>query len=263
MRAWAAAERTTGREEPAMRTPWERVSHLLSNVAGTVAVPMVAAGGVIGQLIEGVRTALVGDPEARRRVAFSIAMIALSAKMAKADGVVTVDEVSAFEAIFDIPDDERRNVARLYDLAKEDVAGFEGYAAQLAQMCDAAQQDCPLMEDILEGLFHIAKADGVLHEAELDFLARTADIFGISPEHFETILARHVAAGEGDPYAVLGLTPDAGEDEVKARYRELVTENHPDRAIARGLPDEFVAIATERLAAFNDAYATITEARAA
>ena len=250
-----------------MRTPWERVSALLASaaqtVAGTVGAPAVAARGAIGRLIESVRTALVGDPEARRRVAFSIAMIALSAKMAKADGVVTMDEVSAFERIFEIPDEERRNVARLYDLAKEDVAGFEGYATQLADLCDAAERNCPLMEDILEGLFHIAKADGVLHEAELDFLARTADIFGISHEHFDTILARHVAAGEGDPYAVLGLTPDAGNDEVKRRYRQLVSENHPDRAIARGLPDEFVAIANERLAAFNGAYAAITEMRRA
>ena len=258
-----------------MRTPWERVAALLASatqsvtetvtktVTQTVAAPALAAGGAIGRLIESVRTALVGDPEARRRVAFSIAMIALSAKMAKADGVVTMDEVSAFERIFEIPEAERRNVARLYDLAKEDVAGFEGYATQLAALCDAAERDCPLMEDILEGLFHIAKADGVLHEAELDFLARTASIFGISDDHFEAILARHVAAGEGDPYAVLGLTPGATGDEVKRRYRQLVTENHPDRAIARGLPDEFVAIATERLAAFNDAYAAIARTRRA
>ena len=246
-----------------MRTPWERLNALIASAAGSVAAPASAAGSLLGRLIESVRTALVGDPEARRRVAFSIAMIALSAKMAKADGVVTMDEVSAFEHIFEIPDAERRNVARIYDLAKEDVAGFEGYAMQLANLCDADERDCPLMEDILEGLFHIAKADGVLHEAELDFLARTAGIFGISDEHFDTILARHVAAGEGDPYAVLGLTPDADEAAVKARYRVLVAENHPDRAIARGLPDEFIAIATERLAAFNDAYASITEARKA
>ena len=237
-----------------MRTPWDHIRDLLGTAGET-------AGGALARIIEGVRTLVAGDPETRRRVAFSVAMIALSAKMAKADGIVTVDEVSAFERIFEIPDGERHNVARLYNIAKEDVAGFEGYAMQLARLCDASEEDCPLMEDILEGLFHIAKADGVLHERELDFLARTADIFGISDTHFETILARHVAAGEGDPFAVLGLMPDASPSEVKRRYRELVTENHPDRAIARGLPDEFVAIANERLAAFNDAYSQIVEAQ--
>ena len=237
-----------------MRTPWDRIAALLAGASD-------AASEALASIVEGVRTLVSGDPETRRRVAFSVAMIALSAKLAKADGVVTIDEVAAFERIFEIPDGERRNVARLYDIAKEDVAGFESYAAQLAGLCDAGEKDCPLMEDILEGLFHIAKADGVMHEAELDFLARTADIFGISDEHFESILARHVAPGEGDPYAVLGLTPDATADEVRARYRDLVRDNHPDRVIARGMPDEFVAIANERLAAFNDAYGAITNAQ--
>ena len=231
-----------------MRTSWDSIRALV-----------FAAAGTLDRVIEGVRTLVAGDAETRRRVAFSVAMIALSAKMAKADGVVTLDEVSAFERIFEIPEGERANVARLYNMAKEDVAGFEGYAMQLARLCDADEHDCPLMEDILEGLFHIAKADGVLHESELDFLARTADIFGITERHFDAILARHAAPADGDPYAVLGLTPDAQPGEVRRRYRELVAEHHPDKAIARGLPDEFVAIANERLAAFNDAYSAIMQ----
>ena len=213
-----------------------------------------AANEALTQLVETVRTVLAGDPETRRQVAFSIAMIALSAKMAKADGVVTHDEVAAFERIFEIPDEERRNVARLYDLAKQDVAGFEGYAMQLADLCDATAPNCPMLQDILDGLFHIAKADGVLHEAELDFLSHIAAIFEIDEAHFQATLARHVALGEGDPFTVLGLPPGTDLDSAKRRHRELVAEHHPDRAMARGMPEEFIAIANERLAAFNAAY---------
>src|SRR6188472_2220795 len=86
-----------------------------------------SAGAGAADLAEAVRTIFSGDPELRRKVAFSVAMIALSAKMAKADGIVTQDEVRAFQEIFHIPPKEARNVARLYDLAQGNVAGFEAY----------------------------------------------------------------------------------------------------------------------------------------
>ena len=246
---------------------WARIEDLIASAATGALELGSAAGATLAQLVETVRTKLAGDPETRRRVAFSIAMIALSAKMAKADGVVTVDEVAAFERLFDIPADERRNVARVYDIAKTDVAGFEGYAMQLAALCDGDEANCPLLIDIVDGLFHIAKADGVLHEAELAFLARTSEIFGITDDRFETIAARHVddqLGGEGpNPYAVLGVAPDASMADIRRRYRELVSEAHPDRAIARGLPEEFVAIATERIAAYNDAMQRIRSIEAA
>ena len=241
---------------------WSRIGEIVGSVAEAIGSAGQAASDRLSELVEAVRTAFAGDPETRRRVAFSIAMIALSAKMAKADGVVTVDEVAAFERIFEVPEAERRNVARVYDLAKGDVAGFEAYALQLAHLCDSGERNCPLLEDILDGLFHIAKADGVLHEAEIAFLSRVAEIFGVDGAHFDALMARHAVSGEGDPYAVLGLPPETPMDEVKGRYRQLVAEHHPDRAMARGLPDEFVAIATERLAAINAAYERIARATA-
>ena len=118
-------------------------------------------------------------------VAFSVAMIALSAKMAKADGIVTQDEVRAFQQIFEVPAEEARNVARLYDLAKQDIAGFEAYAERMAELCGSGHANCAMLEDILDGLFHIAKADGVLHEREGDFLHRIAEIFRIEEEHYQ------------------------------------------------------------------------------
>ncbi len=208
-------------------------------------------------MVEAVRTVFSGDAELRRRVAFSVAMIALSAKMAKADGVVTQDEIRAFRDIFEVPRDQTRNVARLYDLARQDVAGFETYAEQMAKLCGSGHSNCLMLEDILDGLFHIATADGVLHEREGDFLHRVAEIFRIDETHYQTILARHVDLGSGDPYRVLGLERGIAFPEVKKRYRKLVADNHPDKLIARGLPQEFINVATRRLAAINAAYEMI------
>ncbi len=222
-----------------------------------------ATSGAISGVIEAVRTVFAGDPETRRRVAFSVAMIALSAKMAKADGIVTPDEVVAFQDIFEIPHKEGRNVSRLYNLAKQDVAGYESYAAKMAELCGSGKANCLILEDILDGLFHIAKADGVLHEKEQAFLARVAEIFLVDDSHFEQILARHTYRAARDPYAVLGIAKDAPLDEIKSRYRHLVSESHPDRLMARGVPEEFLAIANDRMAALNEAYAAIEKDRKA
>lgn len=215
------------------------------------------SGNALSGVVEAVRTLFEGDPETRRRVAFSVAMIALSAKMAKADGIVTGDEVAAFQEIFDIPPEEAQNVARLYNLAKEDVAGFERYAERMAAMCGSGEPNCVMLEDILDGLFHIAKADGVLHEAEAAFLRRVAEIFGIDNTHFEAITARHLDLGEADPYVVLGVSRDMDFADIRRHYRKLVAESHPDRLIARGVPPEFIAIATDRIAALNGAFEVI------
>jgi len=222
-----------------------------------------ATSGALSGVIEALRTVFAGDPETRRRVAFSVAMIALSAKMAKAAGVVTPDEVVAFQEILEIPHEEGRNVARLYNLAKRDVAGYESYAARMADLCGSGEANCLILEDILDGLFHIAKADGVLHEKEQAFLARVAEIFRVEEGHFEQILARHTYRTARDPYAVLGTHKDTPFDEIKARYRHLVSESHPDRLLARGVPEEFVAIANDRMAALNEAYAAIEKDRRA
>jgi DnaJ like chaperone protein len=237
----------------------EQAFSFLEKVAGAVAD---AASNALSGVVESVRTLFEGDPETRRRVAFSVAMIALSAKMAKADGVVTENEVNAFKDIFEIPDSEAKNVARLYNLARQDVAGFEAYAQKMAVLCGCGMPDCPTLTEILDGLFHIAKADGLVHENELAFLMRIAEIFDISEEGFERIMARHVRLGQ-DPYKVLGVSPQDDFAEIRKRYRALASEHHPDVLIAKGVPAEFHGIAHERMAALNAAYAAIERERRA
>jgi DnaJ like chaperone protein len=204
--------------------------------------------------------AVLGSADAKEpgEIAFTVGVIALGAKMAKADGVVTMDEVTAFKEVFKVPEGEMKNVARVFNLAKQDVAGYEAYAEQLATMFKSNRK---LLEDVLEGLFHISKADDALHPREEKFLHEVARRFGISDAEFRCIKARHVIVTKRNPYDVLGVNASIGNDDLKSHYRRLVLENHPDKLIARGVPKEFVAIATKKLAAINEAYAQIANDR--
>jgi DnaJ like chaperone protein len=116
---------------------------------------------------------------------------------------------------------------------------------------------------VVDGLFHIAKADGIMHPAELLFLQDVALLFGFTTQDFFRIKARHVSAGPNDPYLILGVDPSADIVAIKAHYRKLVRDNHPDKQIAAGVPEEMVTLATERLAQINAAYDKITKDRQA
>ena len=190
-------------------------------------------------------------------VAFTIAVIALSAKMAKVDGLVTRDEVAAFREVFHIEPSEEANAARVYNLARQDAAGFEDYANRIAAMFrDRPEVKC----DLLEGLFHIAVADGNYHPAEDMFLARVAEIFGLDERRFAGVRARFVEGAEPDPYAVLGLRHDATAQEARLAWRRAVHANHPDQIIARGLPEEAMQMAQARMVAINRAWEQIQKA---
>ena len=196
----------------------------------------------------------VPDDEDRKSFVFTAAMIALTAKMAKADGVVTPDEIDAIRDIFEVPEGEEANVRRLFNIARRDVAGFDAYAGQIRELYP---HDTELLSDILDALFHVAKADGVVHEKEVVYLQTVAEIFGIEERQFDRILAGHVEGPDSNPYRILGIDPSASADEIKRRYRALVAENHPDKLIARGVPEEFIQIANDRLAKINEAYASL------
>ncbi|HHY48188.1 MAG TPA: DnaJ family molecular chaperone [Alphaproteobacteria bacterium] len=190
-----------------------------------------------------------------RDAAFTLALIALSAKMAVSDGVVTPSELRAFQKTVEIPSGIEEQVDRLFRLAQQDVAGYETYARKIGRFF----HDSPdTLEHVLDGLFYIASADGMIHEAELAYLKSVSDIFGFDEARFEQLAAQHVLLGGGaDPYTVLGLAPGADRNEVRRVYRRLVAEHHPDRLIAKGVPEEFLEMATARMAAINQAYAAI------
>lgn len=234
---------------------------LWGKITGSAGGPL--AGGPLGALVNAVRQA--GQvPQTDERVprqkqgVFIIGVIALSAKMAKADGVVTPAEVSAFRDIIKVPPGELKHVAFVFDQARKSVNGFDSYAKQLAKLF----KDSPrVLEDLLDGLFHIARADGLMHENEMIYLEEVARIFGFSEAEFAPIKARHSFQPEATPYLVLGIKPESSDDEVKAAYRKLVRENHPDAMMSRGVPEEFIHLANDKLAAINIAYETIEKAR--
>lgn len=223
----------------------------------------LAVGGPLGALIGALAGHLLidrdgglfGTPD--RGVVFTTGLVALLAKMARSDGVVTRDEVAAFRSVVRIDDADAGRVQALFDLAKSTTAGFDAYARQLAELF---ADEPALLEDVLDGLFHVAAADGVLHEAERDYLAQVAGIFSLDAAQFAQIEARHVHRAD-DPYVALGVSRDAPLADIRAAWLKLVAEHHPDRAIARGLPAEAVAIATERLQALNGAWRRIQAER--
>jgi len=190
-------------------------------------------------------------------VAFTIAVIALGAKLAMADGIVTADEEEAFTRVFRVPPAEATNVRRIFDIARRDTAGYEAYAGQIARMF---RTNPAMLEDIMDGLFEIAKADGVFHPGEAKFLERVADIFGFAPNVYRRIRASHFPDA-ADPYVILGVGYEASEEEIRRTYRLLVKENHPDSLIGRGVPPEFVRLATDKLTVINAAYETIRKER--
>ncbi|MEJ6745547.1 MAG: molecular chaperone DjiA [Yoonia sp.] len=223
---------------------WTRISAAISALAS-------------GEGLSAVFDQLRAPPD--RTVAFTIAVIALGAKMAKADGQVTRDEVTAFREVFNIPPEDEAGAARVFNLARQDIAGFEDYAARIGAMY--ADDPAPLC-DLMEGLFHIALADGIYHPNEDDFLHRVADIWGFDDRRFARIRAQFVPDADRDAYDVIGVEADMPMAEIRVAWKAHVRNNHPDMMIARGVPEEAVKLAEKRMIAINKAWETIQLDRA-
>lgn len=195
------------------------------------------------------------DPQ--RCTAFTSAFVSLAAKMAMADGVAVAAEADTFERFLDVDADVLPQMRRLYTQAKQDSAGYEAYADRIGGMLS---KDPDTKRRVYECLFYVACSDGILHPAEDHFLHEVARRFGYDEATFRAIRATFVHDPES-PYAVLGVAPGASDRAVKARYRKLIAENHPDRLIAEGAPVAVVKAATAKVAAYNLAFEQIEAER--
>lgn len=218
----------------------------------TEAIAALAQGEGLSRVFEYLRT----PPE--RRVAFTIAVIALGAKMAKADGQVTRGEVTAFRQVFHIARKDEAGAARVFNLARQDVAGFEEYAARIKAMYGGNTRP---LSDLMEGLFHIAMADGHYHPDEDLFLTRVSEIFGLTSDEFRQMRSRFVPDAKPDPYQLLGVSPDDSLEKMRKRYRALAREAHPDQVKARGLPAAAMRLAEKRMVEINRAWEEIKSAQ--
>ena len=234
---------------------WTRIAAALSALAG-------------GEPLSVVFDRLRGATAPEQSVGFTIAVLALGAKMAKADGTVSRAEVTAFRRIFQFPPGEEAHAAQVFDLARQDVAGFDAYARKIARLFNPGghricADDHHILVDILEALFQIALADGSYHPGEDAFLAHVADEFGLDEPCFRTVRTRLVEGAPRDPYDVLGLPRDASKDQARKAWKVLVRDTHPDVMQARGVPPEAMKLAERRLQTINEAWKQISAKEAA
>lgn len=223
---------------------WTRIAEALS---------ALTKGQGLAQIFDTLKT----PPE--RSVAFTIAVIGLGAKMAKADGLVTQDEVAAFRQVFHIPTRDEAQAARVFNLARQDVAGFEVYANTISKMFE---KDDYVLENMIEGLFYIAMADGHYHPSENDFVHTVAHLFGINERSFRGLRTRFAPDAPPDAYDVLGVTPETSYEDMRKSWRQKIRETHPDQLMARGLPEEAITMATKHMIAVNQAWETLSEKHA-
>jgi DnaJ like chaperone protein len=218
-----------------------------------------AFGGPIGALVGGIAGHAVDKihpkdrlpkEKALKQIGFTIGVIVLSAKMAKADGKVTKEEIIAFRKKVNIPINEIKNVGRLWDQARQTIDGFEIYAQQIANLLG---KKSPVLEELLNLLLFIAKADGIISPEEILYLKKVSIIFGFLENDFNRIYSSNMG-NHMDPYQVLGVSQGTPIKNIKIKWKILAINHHPDRLIAKGMPEDFIEKSTARLQEINNAW---------
>lgn len=213
---------------------------------------------------DGVSPARLASMFGRRDQLFAVGVVVLAAKLAKCDGPVVRQEIDAFKRQFRIPPESVRDIGRLFDQARDSADGFEAYATQLGE---AFADNRGMLEDVLLALFAIARADGPVNLREQEFLHRVHAAFGLDRSVWERARGgagpRQAPArsDEPDPYEVLGVPRTASEGVLRATWKRLMRENHPDTLAARGVPQEFIARASDKVARINAAWDRIKRER--
>ncbi len=198
----------------------------------------------------------------RRDQIFAIAVVVLAAKLAKCDGPVKREEIAAFRRQFRIPAAATQDVGRLFDMARDRPEGFEAYAQQLSQ---SFADNRGMLEDVLAALFQIAQVDGPVNRAEHDYLSTVHRLFGLDQTAWDRArgaIPRQPQTGDDtDAYMVLGVSRSLGNDELRAAWKRLMRENHPDSLASRGVSEDLIARAGDKVARINAAWDRIKRER--
>ena len=189
---------------------------------------------------------------------FALCIIVLSAKIAKADGQVTKDEIYTFKEKFNIQAEEMSEVSKIFNEAKKSSFGFKNIADQVGNLFS---DNKVLLEQLLNNLFYIAEADGLTSINELEVLRSISQSFHFNETDFQRIFHSRLNNKESDPYKILGVTREDSDNNIRKKWIELSKEHHPDYLIAKGMPKEFIKEANKELSSINLAYDKIKELR--
>ena len=197
-------------------------------------------------------------PHQQKQSIFAIGVIILSAKLAKADGVVTKDEIYAFKEKFNVSKNDMEKVSSIFNEAKKSTYGFEPIAMQIQSLFKNNQI---VLEELLNNLFYIAEADGNVSNNELEYLKVISNIFHFDEKTFNRIYATRQKSKNTDPYKVLGANRDDSDSDIRKAWLKLTKDHHPDNLIAKGMPAEFIEQANNEMSSINTAYDRIQKMR--
>ena len=208
-------------------------------------------GSLIGGKISRAKSRAGLGAFAQPQQIFALSLIVLSAKLSKADGQVSKEELIAVKDKLRIPDNELDQVGKIFNKAKEESTGYEQYAQQIAQIYKG---NINVLEEVINILFYIAEADGNISDSELQMIEHIAQIFGLSEIQFNSIKESRKSSDKLNPYIVLESKPDDEIDIIRKRYLKLSKEHHPDLLMSKGVPQEVINESKAKMRAINSAW---------
>ena len=215
-------------------------------------------GSMVGGRISSARRSGFQRSFAPPQQIFAIALIILTAKLAKADGHVSKEELVAIKDKLKIPDHEIDQVGKIFNKAKEDALGYEPYAKQIAQIY---KSNPAVLDEVVNILFYIAEADSNVSNSEIAMIKNIAKIFGLSDSQFEGIKESRKSSDKLNPYVVLGCDPNDDFTTIRKKYLLLSKEHHPDVLVSKGVPQEVIEESKKKMRAINSAFAQIEKKR--
>ncbi len=208
-------------------------------------------GSLIGGKISRAKSRAGFGSFAQPQQIFALSLIVLSAKLSKADGQVSKEELIAVKDKLRIPENELDQVGKIFNKAKEESTGYEPYAQQIAQIY---RGNINVLEEVINILFYIAEADGNVSDAELKMIEHIAQIFGLNEVQLNSIKESRKSSDKLNPYIVLESKPEDDLQIIRKRYLKLSKEHHPDLLLNKGVPQEVIEESKSKMRAINLAW---------